>query len=541
MQNADFVVSETISYAFSGQYNRAFRTIPYNRFSSLTDWEVWEGNQKYEFAGAAELDKTLSPSWGKYIVYHKDNADTIYWYFNALDQTRTFTIKYIVHGGIGNFIDHDELYWNTISAERAETINNVEVTVKLPKPTDQPKMQIRLLTDGGTDNQSQIFEGQTFHFSGKNFGANTNFTVVCGWPIGLIEGPLLAEREAKQRQDELMALLVNILIGIDIAIPFITFFIMFWLWWTRGRDMGGKRSIAPEFAPPTKGFLPGMVETLFKEQSSMTAITATIVDLARKRYLTIYEEENKGLFGLGAYKDYRFELESERPRRKKDVLSDYEREVIARIFGGLTSKKTSELRNVFYRDIPVITKIIDLAVFSNFPFFVDNDPKKTRKKYYVWGWIIFALGFLSFLLTWGALVLAGVIIILFGRLMGRRTLEGRIERDRWLGFKMFLAKAEHFGYSDKVTQEVFEEYLPFAIIFGVQKEWAARFADLKFEQPDWYHGTAAYASYALFSDSFSSMISSTSSSMSVSPSSSSGFGGGGSAGGGGGGGGSGAD
>ena len=63
-ENADFIVSETISYDFSGQYNQAYRTIPYNRFSSLSDWEVWEGNAKYVFSGTTELDKLDATNWG---------------------------------------------------------------------------------------------------------------------------------------------------------------------------------------------------------------------------------------------------------------------------------------------------------------------------------------------------------------------------------------------------------------------------------------------------------------------------------------------
>ncbi len=78
------------------------------------------------------------------------------------------------------------------------------------------------------------------------------------------------------------------------------------------------------------------------------------------------------------------------------------------------------------------------------------------------------------------------------------------------------------------------EYLPYAIAFGVEKEWAEVFKDITIPNPAWYSenggGTFAPVSFAQSMHAFSSSVSSASSS-------SSGSGGGGSSGGGGGGGG----
>jgi uncharacterized membrane protein len=39
------------------------------------------------------------------------------------------------------------------------------------------------------------------------------------------------------------------------------------------------------------------------------------------------------------------------------------------------------------------------------------------------------------------------------------------------------------------TPEMFEEFLPYAMGFGVEKKWAAAFESLYTEPPDWYSGT----------------------------------------------------
>ena len=98
-------------------------------------------------------------------------------------------------------MDYDELYWNVISSERAEVINSVSATVKLPKTIDISKMKTRLLTDSGDSMVQEVQDAQTFYFSGKNMGADSNFTIVAGWPIGIVQGPTAAERQAKAEED----------------------------------------------------------------------------------------------------------------------------------------------------------------------------------------------------------------------------------------------------------------------------------------------------------------------------------------------------
>jgi uncharacterized membrane protein len=90
------------------------------------------------------------------------------------------------------------------------------------------------------------------------------------------------------------------------------------------------------------------------------------------------------------------------------------------------------------------------------------------------------------------------------------------------------------------TVEFFERLLPYAIVLGVETQWAAQFKDIYTNPPDWYSGNnltafnAGYLAGALNSGLTPAMNSSFNA---PSSSSGSGFGGGGFSGGGGGGGG----
>lgn len=88
---------------------------------------------------------------------------------------------------------------------------------------------------------------------------------------------------------------------------------------------------------------------------------------------------------------------------------------------------------------------------------------------------------------------------------------------------------------------MFEGLLPYAVAFGVEKIWAARFKDIALKEPSWYtSSTGGPFNSLIFAQSIGQAASvSFASSVSVKSSSgfSSGFSGGGSSGGGGGGGG----
>ena len=93
-------------------------------------------------------------------------------------------------------------------------------------------------------------------------------------------------------------------------------------------------------------------------------------------------------------------------------------------------------------------------------------------------------------------VLAG-INILFAYLLKAPTQGGRKIMDLIEGFKMYLATAEkerlEILHGPELTTDYFEQMLPYAIAFGVEKNWSARFENILINsqtienyRPDWY-------------------------------------------------------
>lgn len=136
------------------------------------------------------------------------------------------------------------------------------------------------------------------------------------------------------------------------------------------------------------------------------------------------------------------------------------------------------------------------------------------------------------------------IIWAFLKFEARLSEEGIGMKHALLGFKMFLGVTEKDRIKT-ITPDLFEKYLPYAMIFGVEKKWADTFEEMHLPQPEWVvmphaigaiDGTiSSVFSPSAFSESFSSAFTSA-----IAGAGASGAAGGGGAGGGGGGGGGGA-
>jgi uncharacterized membrane protein len=141
-----------------------------------------------------------------------------------------------------------------------------------------------------------------------------------------------------------------------------------------------------------------------------------------------------------------------------------------------------------------------------------------------------------------AFVLPGLMLMAFSFIMPKRTKLGSEMREELLGLKMYIKAAEidriKFHNEPKKDSAKFEELLPYAIVFGLEKEWAKQFEGIYTTEPNWYVGNGYAFSAISFSDQVHAFSSYTNVNLASSASASAGgSGGGGFAGGGGGGGG----
>ena len=89
-----------------------------------------------------------------------------------------------------------------------------------------------------------------------------------------------------------------------------------------------------------------------------------------------------------------------------------------------------------------------------------------------------------------AAVISLAIAIFFEIFMWARTKENAVIYGKILGFRNFIATAEHqrlVALSDE-NPEYYYNIMPYAMVMGMSVAWAKKFENMKVPEPDWYQG-----------------------------------------------------
>jgi len=448
---------------------------------------------------------------------------------------QNYIIRYRVKYALYNFGNIDELYWNTIGTGWGVPIQNA--TAKVILPFDDSSLQFACYTGafGSITKNCSIKrnKNEILFTLTKPLSAYEGMTIAVGWKAGLIP---ISEGPPWWKNPWIYSFLYIVL--------FLSF--MIWLWWKKGRDIGGKGIIQVQYYPP-ENLTPIEAGTLIDEKVDARDIVAEIIDLARRGYLKIIEiEESRFLFGKK--RDYILE----KIKNFDDAIqrNAFDLQILSGIFENKKSVKLSELNKKFYRFIPLIKKYVFSSLTSKGFFF--KNPLNVRNTYGGLGVIIFIL---TIWLTIGSqflfyispfpFLLAGLVtafgLFIFGQFMPRKTSKGTEMMEYLKGYEEFISRVEKSVieklFPPEKIPEVFEITIPFAIAFGEADRWAEAFERLFTEPPRWFEGRGSFSTIYL-AHSLNTFTSQASQVLTTQPrSSSSGSGGGGGFSGGGGGGG----
>jgi len=322
-----------------------------------------------------------------------------------------------------------------------------------------------------------------------------------------------------------------------IFIPLTVFFICFWLWKKYGKDPRMDKTIIAEYEIPDN-LSPSEIGLLTTNGSfSNKLITAEIINLAAKGLLTIKEIEKKVL--MFSSKDY--ELTKKPDARIEAGLNAPQKDILENVFKDGDTVQLSDLKNEFYKSLAGIKskskklltdKGLIMAEGLRFQILFI-----VLGVLFIPGAVVSAIVGLYFLSA--GLFFSSLIVFIFAIIMPKRTPAGAELNWKIKGFKLFMETVDKHRAEFYEKENIFEKFLPYAIVFGITGIWIKKMKEIYGEKyfntyaPAWYAGHIG----AFDADSFSKSIESLSSAIAASTSSPSGGGGAGGAGGGGGGGG----
>lgn len=318
----------------------------------------------------------------------------------------------------------------------------------------------------------------------------------------------LTVKSGEIRTVELTAEKLWWVIFLESVLPFLIlfsgFFAVFRNWWKNGRDPKGKGTIMPYYTPP-EGIAPAVMGVVYDERANLRDVSATVILLATKGYLEVEQLPEKK-FSFGKENDYKLIRKKDYDPEDKSLLA-YERELFRAFFLKKKTKdgdlfkdevKLSEIDTHFYDDLEKVKKSLFKQVKDD-GYFV-NDPGDSIGFYIAISvpvailsifLVVFSTIFLGVFSYWPILILP-VAIIAVSFIMPKKTLKGVQMYEKILGYKMFMDTAEKDRlkklFSPDDYRKVFEKYLPYAMVMGVEERWTKEFRGLLDKMPEWYKG-----------------------------------------------------
>jgi len=536
LPDSDIEVEELVTVDFSEPRHGIYRTIPVR----YTDPKGFAYSMGFRLLGVEDENGrrqgTKVTHEGRYVKIRIGDAE------RTVTGLVAYRIRYRVTDALGDFPEHDEIYWNATGHEWNTTLGKADAVVHLPAPLPADSLEAASFVGrfGSREGSARVGYPEPGVVSYRVEGTldpMEGLTIVAAWPKGYVRFPGRTARTARLLADNWVLVLPLFFAGL-----------LGWGYRRSGRDPEGPAATMVRYeAPP--GVTAGEIGTLLDESVDLRDLTAVVVDLAVRGYLRIRVEESTVLF---LFKKSETVFERLREAEESRLLP-HERLVLQGIFEQGNMVAASDLKEQFYTHIPGIKN----ALYDHLTRtgYFSAKPSSVRKRYRFYGvaaaGAVFLVGLMTASLRGGFFpvaalvpaVAAGLTLLVFfafAPAMPRRTRKGVEMRDWAHGFAEFVGRVEKPSLSAQEARGVFEALLPFAMALGVSTAWARKFEGIyQGHPPAWYSGVGGPHGFSTlaFEESLSSSMGQVGQQMTASPRSSSGTGGGGFSGGGGGGGG----
>lgn len=489
-----FDVTELYMVNFTGTFRFGLREIDSTNTEDIRNIQVYQDDQP--------LRQSCSEASGTLCVRGTEVGVEVTYYFlqPITNSSGRFRIKYTVIGALRVYEDGDQLWWQAIPEDHfGFPIGSSQITVQLP-PGFAPREAIDPIETFGAAadvkvNGTTIAAQATAPIGGEGF-----FEIRVQYPHD--PNARIPEWQSdfdRQRDyEENVQPVVNLGLG---AIAFLIGlggpFLIFALWYTRGRDP--QVGPVPEYlTEPPSNLPPAVVGTLLDERADLRDVMSTIIDLAHRGYLAMEEERKEGMFGIGSTSSFTFK----RTDKALDDLRSFEQRVVNSMFGGNLMERTLDsLRNNFYTVIPQLQGELYEALLREGLF--TAKPSSTRAFWGGVGSLILGLAAVAFIVGISmveslspallcipvALGATGVMAFVVGQHMPAKTRKGAEEAAKWNAFREYMRNLDKYGNLQEAVER-FDDYLAYAIAFDVDRAWVRRFSQVEnVPIPPWYFPT----------------------------------------------------
>lgn len=476
-------IEEKRKTTFEGQFNGLYIWIPKDNNLKIHDVTVSDQQKEYSlYTGTEEYGPA-----GTFVFREEANRYLIDWSIDVRDKTETYTISYTVENALLVHDDIAEIYYQFIGDGWEVETKKVQVELRLPPGNDE----IRAWGHGPLSGVVEIKDQNTVLFKVSPLPAKTflegriifdparvsnatNFTNKMMLDEILEQEARLARRANIRRRIAQAEMVLAAIVFFSASILSAT------LWKKFGRrastDFEGEylRELPQNYSPAELGVL------LKNGRPGVNDFTATILDLARRGYLTIEEVEvqRKGLFRSQSAKEYIINN-----KNKEGDLAEHEKQVLDLLFNVIKTEKADQVSFKSIIDYSKNNKTQFRSFWKKWEKNLTYQGKevlkffdqKARQAQALWlgiAVLLAGLGFVFLLfleLYWVgmAALVSGLILGISSATFRQRSSRGENDYVRWRAFRRFL---EHFSTMDRQkipALVVWEHFLVYAVTLNV--------------------------------------------------------------------------
>jgi uncharacterized membrane protein len=472
------IITEHRTYHFDGSFSWADYRLPLRGFNSIENIRVSEDG------GSFMNENSEQP--GTFTVSKGDETVVIQWFFDAEDQSRTFTLQYELRGALVSGNEWTEFFWTFMGGDRPKSTASFSAEISFPEPVTSNTLYFWDYTSGEKA-LIEIRDG-VMYVMANNIGRNERVAVRMLMPAAFfdpdnnlitdgsvsLEGAQQEEEQRRQQQiaeaerrewfesitPNVVALLSVLSIGIFVLVY---------------RRYGRRHSTATISDRETV-IIPGRLapaiigRLLTANTTSGNQLTATIFDLSRRGWFRIKENEKEKTFFSQESSEFQIVKTDFTPQ---EDLSDWEKSLID-FLNMKISKGQDTFKKLFQKDASEATKW-----FSSWKSMVKEDFESRGwmdKESYKGVWINFLLQVPLVIASVYLLVNGGpisFILLIISVLMAtasfsviRRTPKGEEVYTRWKAYKDGLAHADE----RTIRMEMADKHFIYATAFHLSKK-----------------------------------------------------------------------
>lgn len=484
-------VTEIHTVQFEGTFSGMFQWFDTRRDIKLSDVVISEKGIAYQ-----RLDTNSPGPAGTYFVRESGNEVYVDWSFEARDEIRHFELSYVLHNAILKHDDVAEFYYQFVGQRWDQPRDRVRVVLSLP--VGAARDEVAAWGHGPFHGVVTIESPSKVVWEVENLPAQTfvegrivfpNFLVPLGTRYtgesrlqAIFEEELageerraetqkiaqerLARSQRRQALDPYMAGVVLVL----------TLLLTAAIWNRYGKQESGYQDRYYKELPAQ--YPPAELAVLYRQTVDSRDFTATLVDLARRGFLTIEEVvgpqgSRKGDSG------YRFIRQSVQDGGSQGgTLRSYERMALRALFDDIGRDEVTldEFQAYAKANAKAFTTfwtewVKEVREATKEHHFFDANAKKV-----LWFLIpilfIVGLGFiaLGFELYMTGIVAVAMSFVALGFMVvaaTRRSPKGHQEFTKWRAFRLYLKESSRVDTARVGSLGIWEQYLPYAITLGV--------------------------------------------------------------------------